>query len=503
MGYNNCNPCDPCGTNQNAAKAAAYARQANTYSVNAENSWIEFNALYLGAFAVPPAVDNEGHPLQVGALYWNTVSNELRVWNGTIWIPVGIFNEFTNFLATGTNTPRDLATRFSERVNVKDFGAIGDGISRQLSSIYATLADAQVDYPFATSLSQQLDWAAIYKSILYAHSFSPDSYKPEVYIPAGNYLMDRLELNSLRGLTIVGEQNQDHTKSKTVLRYFGGPGDAAFVIKSCSYITFKGIRFDLNNREGLSSLVEFQGNAFNAVAPLNRFSSIKVNFEDCVFIALTGLSNPPNQTIWLKSAGGTNFDRCVIRAGDSLVAVKIGADTDTDPVTGLPTFADGMATTPYFYQTLFYGFIERQKSRLLVVDGCDFASAANIPGGQPSRITVSGNGETTNELFINSGWDTVTTGSTTGILIDGGTNLGPNAPPCNMTIENCQLGGAGVLVRCNKGDLTVRNTRGLPDNNITFNENLSEQIVLLLEKSDEQTDVVFGLEEFGITNVIF
>ena len=470
MGYNNCNPCDPCGTNQNAAKAAAYARQANTYSVNAENSWIEFNALYLGAFAVPPAVDNEGHPLQVGALYWNTVSNELRVWNGTIWIPVGIFNEFTNFLATGTNTPRDLATRFSERVNVKDFGAIGDGISRQLSSIYATLADAQVDYPFATSLSQQLDWAAIYKSILYAHSFSPDSYKPEVYIPAGNYLMDRLELNSLRGLTIVGEQNQDHTKSKTVLRYFGGPGDAAFVIKSCSYITFKGIRFDLNNREGLSSLVEFQGNAFNAVAPLNRFSSIKVNFEDCVFIALTGLSNPPNQTIWLKSAGGTNFDRCVIRAGDSLVAVKIGADTDTDPVTGLPTFADGMATTPYFYQTLFYGFIERQKSRLLVVDGCDFASAANIPGGQPSRITVSGNGETTNELFINSGWDTVTTGSTTGILIDGGTNLGPNAPPCNMTIENCQLGGAGVLVRCNKGDLTVRNTRGLPDNNITFNE---------------------------------
>jgi hypothetical protein len=379
-------------------------------------------------------------------------------------------NVIEGIVSTGSTTARTLENRFAERINVKDFGAVGDGLLHPLSSKYATLAEAQVDYPFATSLSQQLDWAAIYKSILFAHSFSPDNYKPEVYIPAGNYLMDRLELNSLRGLTIVGEQNQDHTKNKTVLRYIGGAGDAAFVIKSCSYITFKGIRFDLNNTEGLGSLVEFQGNAFNAVAPLNRFSSIKVNFEDCVFIALTGLSNPPDQTIWLKSAGGTNFDRCVIRAGDSLVAVKIGADTDTDPVTGLPTFANGMATTPYFYQTLFYGFIERQKSRQLVVDGCDFASAANISGGQPSRITVSGNGETTNELFINSGWDTVTVGSTTGVLIDGGTNLGASPPPCNMTIENCQIGGGAVLIRCNNGDLTVRNCRGLPDSNITSNE---------------------------------
>lgn len=128
MGYTNCNPCDPCGTDQNAAKAAVYARQAKTSATNAENSWLEFNALYLGAFASAPTVDNEGNPLQVGALYWNSVSNELFVWNGASWEITTNFNEFTPFLATGTTTPRNLVTRFADVVNVLDFGADPTGV---------------------------------------------------------------------------------------------------------------------------------------------------------------------------------------------------------------------------------------------------------------------------------------------------------------------------------------------------------------------------------------
>ena len=83
----NCNPCGPDynAINQLATQTAAYARQANTYSVEAQNAWLEFNALYLGAFAVAPIVDNEGNALQVGALYFNTASNAMRVWNGTAW----------------------------------------------------------------------------------------------------------------------------------------------------------------------------------------------------------------------------------------------------------------------------------------------------------------------------------------------------------------------------------------------------------------------------------
>jgi hypothetical protein len=123
----NCNPCGPDfnAINQLATQTAVYARQANTSATNAENSFLEFNALYLGAFASAPAVDNEGNPIQVGALYWNSVSNEMFVWNGTAWLP-DAFNEFTPFLATGTTFARNLVTRMADVVNVKDFGAVGN-----------------------------------------------------------------------------------------------------------------------------------------------------------------------------------------------------------------------------------------------------------------------------------------------------------------------------------------------------------------------------------------
>lgn len=146
----NCNPCGPDFNtfNQLAAKAAVFARQANTYATNAENAaadaeeaWSKFNSLYLGAFAVAPTVDNEGNPLQQGALYFNTVTNEMLVWNGLAWIDFD-FDEFTPFQATGTTAQRNLVTRFADTINVKDYGAIGDGIANDTAAIQAALAAA-------------------------------------------------------------------------------------------------------------------------------------------------------------------------------------------------------------------------------------------------------------------------------------------------------------------------------------------------------------------------
>lgn len=45
----------------------------------------EFNDLYLGAKDTPPALDNDGDPLQPGAMYWNTTSNVMFVWTGSAW----------------------------------------------------------------------------------------------------------------------------------------------------------------------------------------------------------------------------------------------------------------------------------------------------------------------------------------------------------------------------------------------------------------------------------
>lgn len=71
------------GTAQAAAvvaKDAAVVAQAAS-----ELALDQFTDVYLGAKASDPVLDNDAQPLQVGALYWNTGANSLRVWSGTLW----------------------------------------------------------------------------------------------------------------------------------------------------------------------------------------------------------------------------------------------------------------------------------------------------------------------------------------------------------------------------------------------------------------------------------
>lgn len=166
----NCNH-DPCGSsfNQAVTKAAQYAQyaqtQANAAAQSAEdanNTWLEFNALYLGAFNVAPTQDNEGNPLQTGALYWNSLSNELFAWSGSIWVSTN-FNEFTNFTATGTTTARNLVTRFSDVKNVLDFGADPTGAT-----------------PSTTAIQDAINNAT----------------KGAVFIPGGTYLIDPITISN-------------------------------------------------------------------------------------------------------------------------------------------------------------------------------------------------------------------------------------------------------------------------------------------------------------------
>ena len=68
-----------------ASAASTSASNAATSETNAAASYDDFDDRYLGDKASDPTVDNDGDALITGALYFNTVSNSMKVYNGTAW----------------------------------------------------------------------------------------------------------------------------------------------------------------------------------------------------------------------------------------------------------------------------------------------------------------------------------------------------------------------------------------------------------------------------------
>jgi hypothetical protein len=87
-----------------ATAAAGSATAAAGSATAAAASFDQFDDIYLGAKATAPTVNNDGDPLQAGALYFNTVSNTMFVYSGSSWVAAGSAVNGTSSRQTYTAT---------------------------------------------------------------------------------------------------------------------------------------------------------------------------------------------------------------------------------------------------------------------------------------------------------------------------------------------------------------------------------------------------------------
>lgn len=118
-------------------------------------------------------------------------------------------SDMVGFEHAGSSFYGTLARALNQYSTVRDFGAIGDDVPRQLSEVSVfgntitsgwSLAQWQDIFPHATSLSDQLDWAAIQAAINWRQNTSGG----EVLFQQGRYRTNRAVNITTSGIRLAG-----------------------------------------------------------------------------------------------------------------------------------------------------------------------------------------------------------------------------------------------------------------------------------------------------------
>ena len=98
-----------------ASNAASSATAASNAQTSVENIFDNFDDRFLGTKTSDPTVDNDGNALSVGAVYYNSVANEVRFYNGSSWEAPS-----TSAATSATNAASSASTASTQATNASN-----------------------------------------------------------------------------------------------------------------------------------------------------------------------------------------------------------------------------------------------------------------------------------------------------------------------------------------------------------------------------------------------
>lgn len=122
-----------------ATNAASSATSAASSATSAASSYDSFDDRYLGSKLSDPSVDNDGDALLTGALYFNSSSGEMRVYDGSSW--VAAYASLGGALIASNNLS-DLASASTARTNLGLGTAATTAATDYATAAQGTLADS-------------------------------------------------------------------------------------------------------------------------------------------------------------------------------------------------------------------------------------------------------------------------------------------------------------------------------------------------------------------------
>lgn len=145
----------------------------------------DFDDIYLGAKASDPSVDNDGDALQDGALYWNTTSNEMRVYDsvGMSWTALGTVASVNGETGVVTLDATDVDV---SALSPSNYTAANASIEGHLSGIDTALASAGsgsgLEPVTSRTALKALDTST------YTHAYLSEAYREGIFVfRSGNY----------------------------------------------------------------------------------------------------------------------------------------------------------------------------------------------------------------------------------------------------------------------------------------------------------------------------